>query len=102
MAAMFLVSISLVFLNMLSYTYCTSSGEIVIREEWRLKATHYKKCEIKELAINSYKGGKGGTFTELIITFSDGRILTTNDDSEGLKKLLSKWQGDVKMTTDEN
>ena len=100
MTAIFFVSICLVLLNMLSYSYYKPGGEIVISEERGLETTHYNKSDIKEVTINSYRGGKGGTFTELIITFSDGRVLTANDDSAGARKLLSEWQGDVRKTND--
>lgn len=99
MTILFFVSICLVLLDMFNYTYYKTGGEIVIREVWGFRTTHYFNNDIKVVNINSYKG-KGGTFTELIITFSDGRMLIANDDSDGSKKLLSEWQGKIKMTNE--
>lgn len=98
MTGIFFVSICFVLLHLLSYTYYKKGGEIVIREEWGLKTAHYIKIDIKEVNINSYTGGKGGLFKEVIITFSDGRVIVVKDDSEGTKKFLSEWQGDITMT----
>ncbi len=94
------VSTLIVILNILNYTYYKTGGTIFIRENMGFSTKQYTKSDIRSVVLNTYQG-KGNTFTDIILTFSDGRTVTSSADGEGSKMFLSEWHGQIQKTNNQ-
>lgn len=94
------ISTSIVLFSILNYTYYKTGGIFVIQENMGFSTKQYTKSEISSVNLNTYQG-KGNTFTDLIITFSDDRIVTTSADGEGAKLFLFEWHGQIQRTNNQ-